>query len=562
MAKVRASTVCSGREGYTRASVVIIGAGISGICMAIDLLRRTKSRDFVIFEKSSGLGGTWRDNRYPGCCCDGKLTFYSFEQNPGWTREYAGQEEILDYLLRVAHKYDLYRYIRFNTSVEKTNWDDKSKTWNTTVQVQGGKDAEFGRTYTIKSDFLVSAVGQLNIPRVPNIDGLPEFEGKVMHSARWDWTYDLKGKKVAIIGSGSTSAQITPEVAKVVESLTVFQRTPNWVVPRMNADIPAWRRYIYQYLPIIREAKRSRMWNFRETTFANVVKPTDETSEQVKALCLAHMHAQLQDNESLWQQLTPDYRPGCKRIIVSDDFYPTFLRQNVKLETRPISRVSPTGIVVEGDEQNFDLIILATGFKTVDFMYPIEVTGHAGKLGATLWQNGAEALYGICVESLPNFAMLYGPNTNLSHNSIILMIEAQSRYIAALIKAVSTMRAADAQFSIEPKAARVKEYNAGLQADLATTAYADPGCNSWYKLDGSGKITNNWSKTVLEYQHLVSRVVWADYQISGSESGTKKACDSVEELGRAVEEFTIRKALPGLSGYTIAAALLFLALRN
>lgn len=512
----------SNRE-YTDVPVVIIGAGISGICMAIDLIRRNASQSFVILEKSAGVGGTWRDNKYLGCCCDGlenppkvscvqKLTLavwshlysYSFEQNPNWTREYSGQEEILDYLQEIARKYDLYRYIRFSSSVETARWDDARKRWDITVSVGGGKGEEFGSKYTIETDFLVSAVGQLNVPKMPEIEGLYEFSGKLMHSVRWDWSYDLRGKKVAVIGAGSTGAQIVPEVARVAASLTVYQRTPAWIVPRQNKDISEWERLLYRYMPPVRWAKRSYMMDFREKSFGVVVAPERSANERYETVSRNHMKGQLPEREDLWKKLEPTYKLGCKRVVVSDDYYPTFLRDNVRLEIRHIDRISTKGIVCDQIEEQFDLIILATGFKATQFMYPMEIVGRGKQPLRNIWRDGAEAFNGVCVEHLPNFAMLYGPNTNLSHNSIILMIEAQSQYIVALIAEVSRARADGGQLVLQPKAQKVAEYNARVQSSLVATNYADPSCNSWYKIEGSGKVTNNWPGTAIQYQEVIS----------------------------------------------------------
>ena len=430
------------------------------------------------------------------------LYSYSFEQNPDWTREYPGQEEILRYLMGVAQKYDLYRHVRFNTAVESAQWDDASKKWKTTVSVQGGKDAEFGSTYTISSDFLVSAVGQLNVPRLPDIEGLEDFKGKLMHSARWDWSYSLGGKRVAIIGNGATAAQIIPEIVKEVDHLTIHQRTPNWVIPRLDAAIAPWKRSVYKWVPYVRQRKRADMMDFRESFYDAVFDKNSPTSQFIEAMAKDHLHNQLKDRPDLWEQLQPNYAIGCKRVIITDDYFPVFTRDNVKLETGKIDKITANGIVTEGNEEQYDLIILATGFRTVEFMHPIEITGSAGRTLSSIWKEGGQALYGVVVESLPNFAMLYGPNTNLGHNSIILMIESQSRYINAMIKEVISARSRGESLVLSPKPSRVKEFNDEIQSELEKSNFADPNCNSWYKIKGSGKITNNWSRTVVAYQKV------------------------------------------------------------
>lgn len=430
------------------------------------------------------------------------LYSYSFEQNSDWTREYPGQEEILQYLMGVAHKYQLYRYIRFNSSVDSAKWDDTEQKWKVQVAVQGTKDAEFASSYTLTSDFLVSAVGQLNQPRLPNIDGLDTFRGKIMHSARWDWSYDLRGKKVAIIGNGATAAQIIPEIAKEVGSLTIHQRTPNWVIPRLDVPIAPWKRNMYKYLPYIRWRKRADMMDFREGFYDAIFDNESPTAQFLEGQSKELLHTQLADRKDLWDVLLPNYKIGCKRVIISDDYYPVFLRENVKLETGKIDRISEKGIVTEGREDDYDLIVLATGFRTVEFMHPIEIRGSGERTLDSVWKEGGEALYGVTVESLPNFGMLYGPNTNLGHNSIILMIEAQSRYINGLIKEILTARKQGGQLVIKPRESRVAEFNKELQDELQKSSFNDPNCGSWYKRQDNGKITQNWSQTVVNYQKV------------------------------------------------------------
>ncbi|KAK5551734.1 hypothetical protein LTR46_010329 [Exophiala xenobiotica] len=551
-----------GNKDHTEATVVIIGAGISGMCTAIDLIKRNNCRNFIILEKSGGVGGTWRDNRYPGCCCDvwSHLYSFSYEQNSDWTREYPGQEEILRYLMGVAQKYELYRYVRFNTAVESAKWDDADKKWKTTVSVQGAKDAEFGSTYTITSDFLVSAVGQLNVPKMPDIPGLDEFRGKLMHSARWDWSYDLRGKKVAIIGNGATAAQIIPEIAKEAGHLTIHQRTPNWIIPRLDAPIPNWKRNLYKYLPMVRWRKRAEMMDFREAFYDAVFDNASATAQFLAAQSKDHMRAQLPDRPDLWEKLQPKYSIGCKRVIISDDYFPVFLRDNVKLETGKIERFTARGIVTDGREEDYDLVVLATGFRTVEFMHPIEITGSAGRTLSSIWKEGGQALYGVTVESLPNFGMLYGPNTNLGHNSIILMIEAQSQYINAMVKEVIAARSRGDSLVIQPNAQRVKAFNDEIQSELEKSSFADPNCNSWYKVKESGKITNNWSRTVVDYQKLLSDVDWSDFDLSGRHADELKLKKT--HLGRVVEESLVSYQTMGLTALSVAAVGAGIALRH
>jgi cation diffusion facilitator CzcD-associated flavoprotein CzcO len=462
------------------------------------------------------------------------LYSFSFEQNPDWTREYPGQEEILCYLIQVAQRWGLYRYIRFNTEVEEARWNESTKKWETSVKVLGGKAAECAPSYTITSDFLVSAVGQLNMPHYPAIDGLDSFQGKTMHSARWDWSYQLDGKKVAMIGNGATAAQILPEIVDVAQSVTVFQRTPNWVISRNDKPISEAMRKVYRYLPAVRKRLRASFMDFRESLYEATVDVDSQMNVMVKQMSLNMLNQQIPDKEELKRNLTPDYPPGCKRIIISDDFFPAMNRANVKLETSPIDEISSTGIKSGGKQEDFDLIILATGFRTLEFMFPIKVSGIGGRPIEQIWKGGARAYLGMTVEGLPNFGMLYGPNTNLGHNSIILMIEAQSRYINTLISPIIKSRASGGALTILPSLERIDSYNHEIQERLGKSTFANPNCHSWYK-NADGLVTNNWCGTVIEYQTRTATVEWSDFIISGHGKEFLQS-KAREEIGRVIEE--------------------------
>ncbi|KAF2086488.1 cyclohexanone monooxygenase [Saccharata proteae CBS 121410] len=526
-----------GNKDHSNAAVVIIGAGISGMCMAIDLIKRNNCRNFVILEKSGGVGGTWRDNQYPGCCCDvwSMLYSYSFEQNPDWTREYPGQEEILDYLTKVASKHGLYKHIRFNTAVEEARWDDEAKKWKTAVRITNAKESEFQQSYTITSDFLVSAVGQLNTPQYPSIRGLEDFGGKTMHSARWDWSTELWNKKIAIIGNGATAVQIVPEVAKVAAHVAVYQRQANWVIPRGDAPVSAAWRAAYRYLAPLRWRKRAVQMDAREAFFNAVTDADAPEAHMIRSFHQQAMEKSLPGQPEMWAELTPDYAPGCKRVIISDDYFPALARSNVGLETRGIRRIAEKGIEVEGGEvEEFDLIVLATGFRTVEFMSPIKVFGKGGRSIEDIWKGGAVAYNGTTVEDLPNFGIFYGPNTNLGHNSIVLMIEAQSRYLNALVSVILTARRSGKPLALSPKSSVVAAFNAEIQAVLQKSSFADPKCQSWYR-NAEGKITNNWSGTVVDYQRRMARVDWGDYLAEGEGRGLLEG-RRVTDVGRVVEE--------------------------
>ena len=490
------------------------------------------------------------------------LYSFSFEPNANWTRQFPGQEEIQRYLVDVAHKYQLYKCIRFNTSVAEARWDEDAHKWCLTISRLGGKDAEFGSTYTVNAEFLVSAVGQLNVPKSPNIEGLDDFRGKVMHSARWDWDYDLRGKKIGIIGTGATATQIIPEVVQPSSSLVVFQRTPAWVLPRHDAPISKIMQWIYKYIPFVRKRYRARLMDLRESAFDAAFDTKSSAHASVTSISRQHMLTQLggKVNASLREQLTPDYPFSCKRITLSDDLYPTMTQGKVFLETRQILSIGEKGVTVGGRvEHELDLLILATGFHTTEFMVPMKVTGGHGRSLDSVWSKGASAYLGMTVKDMPNFAMLYGPNTNLAYNSLILQIEAQSLYINTLISEVLAAKHCGESLRLEPKEEVVTKYNHDIQSRLSVSTYADPRCTSWFKND-AGLITNNWCDSAIMYQKRVCFVDWSDYHILGT------AAANVRQKGetrwkRVVEETWISDTKMGVVfGVTLSSFALALLL--
>ncbi|KAL4931832.1 flavin-containing monooxygenase [Aspergillus undulatus] len=542
-----------GNQDYTRSTVVIIGAGISGMCMAIDLLRRDH-RNFVILEKGSSVGGTWHDNKYPGCACDvwSALYSYSFEQRSTWTREYPGQEEILTYLTGIASKYGLYPHIRFNSVVEEARWDEASRTWKVGVSVSGAKDSQFVSRYEMEANVLISGVGQLNQPYWPEIAGREEFKGKSMHSARWDWTYDFRGKRVAVIGNGATATQIVPEIAKSASHVSVYQRTPQWIIPRNDKAVSAIEQSLLS-VPLVRNCKRAFMMFYREMSHDPIVKAGSKMSQEVRDMGVNHMKKGLPDKPGLWDILTPMYPPGCRRILSSDDYYPALNKDHVKLETREIQRIIETGIeTADGEATEFDLIVYATGFRTVEFLHPMKIYGANGRDLSQIWGGGATAYYGVTVEDMPNFGLLYGPNTNLGHNSITLMIEAQSRYLAALIDPIVRAKENGESVAVQPRTDVVHEFNRDIQERLAKSNFADPSCQSWYKRS-DGRITNNWPGTVVEYQQGLAQVRWTDYLIAGDEKGEYIDPKKETKIGHVEEVWPVSKTTL-LWGLSVAVA--------
>lgn len=502
---------------------------------------------------------------------------------------YKHANRLKDYLRGVAQKYGLYKYIRFNTSVEAAAWDDSTNRWKVDVKVTGGKDAEFNPVYSIDCDFLVSAVGQLNQPHYPDIEGLRDFKGKIMHSARWDWSHILEGKNVGIIGNGmstmipaydhtdvtagATAAQIIPEILPSTSSLTIYQRSPNWVIPRADGPVSAFRRAVYRYLPPVRWRKRAELMDFRESFYDAVTDGESAFADDIRTSCIDQMRAIIPDGDKngLWEKLTPEYNPGCKRVIISDDYYPALASPKSHLEIEKISHITELGIQLQnGTHHAHDLIVLATGFRTVEFLYPIQVTGTQGRSLGDIWSHGATALYGTTVPSLPNFGMFYGPNTNLGHNSIILMIEAQSRYLSTLISAVMDARHRGERIGIMPKNERNEDFNNKIQDILKESSFADPKCGSWYK-NKEGRITNNWSGTVVEYQEVLSKVDWEDFEttanvsehgVGGKKSGAAVSASRVvfgsgrqeTKIGRVREETVVSNTVLALGTLSAVAA--------
>jgi len=448
----------------------------------------------------------------------GHLYSYSFETSSEWSREYPSQEEIQKYLIRVAHKYQLYRHIRFNTSVEEATWEESTGRWRVKLNRHSSADPYSWSSSIIACDFLVSAVGQLSIPKHPGLKGVSSFKGKIMHSSRWDWDYDIMGKKVGIVGTGSTAAQIVPSIAPYCRSLVVFQRSPTWVMPRHDKPIGGLNRFLLRYLPFILRWKRAVYMRTRERYFSAGFDASHPSHVIVSDKARQHLQDQLAGhwNAELRCKLTPNYPFNCKRIVVSDDYYPALTRNNVVLENTPIDTVEEQVVSMKnGRKHDLDLLIFATGFETTRFVFPLKIYGHGGHSLEGAWTHGAKAYLGMTVKSLPNFAMLYGPNTNLTYNSLILQSESQSRYINTMIAAVLCEKRKGRSLSMQPRSDVVDAYNEEIQGKLQKSIFADTRCSSWFKTE-TGLITNNWSGSAIDYQKRTDHIDWTDFDFGGS----------------------------------------------
>jgi cation diffusion facilitator CzcD-associated flavoprotein CzcO len=465
--------------------VVVAGAGFGGLGMAI-ALKQAGIGDFLVVDSAGDLGGTWRDNTYPGAACDVPSSLYSFSFRPGrWSRRFPPQREILDYLHTVAAEHQLGPHLRFGAGVAAAEFDERRAVWQLTLS-----DGS-----TLAATAFVSAVGQLNRPALPAIAGRDSFAGQSWHSARWDHGTDLTGRRVAVVGTGASAIQFVPEVARVAGQLDVYQRSAPYVLPKSDRPYRRAEQAVYDALPVTRKAERLRIFLTGELLTSGFVMSPRFLAAPMH-LWRRQFHAQITDPR-LRAKCTPHYVMGCKRVLFSNDWYPALTRPNVELITDPIERIVPGGLVTAGGTRPADVIIYGTGFQTLDFLSPLRVTGLAGRELHESWRDGAEAYLGITVSGFPNFFMLYGPNTNLGGNSIIYMLEAQIGYVTAALRALEQERLA--WLDVRPEVQHA--FNAWVTAASHATVW-ESGCHSWYTT-ASGRNTSNWPDQTFRYRQRV-----------------------------------------------------------
>ena len=477
-------------------SVLIVGTGFSGLGMGIKL-KEAGIESFTILERANDVGGTWRDNNYPGCACDvqSHLYSFSFEPNPNWTRMFARQPEIKAYLQHCARKYALLPHIRFDSEVVRAEYDEAAAMWTVTTRK--------GEVH--RANVLVSGMGGLSTPAYPTLKGLENFKGKTFHSADWDHGYDLAGKRVAVIGTGASAIQFVPKVAEKVARLDLYQRTPVWIIPKPDRAISAAERALFRRFPKLQLALRNSIyWMLETRVLGFVINP--RLMKLVEREARGHIRRQIAD-PALRAKVTPDYTIGCKRILISDDFYPAISRANVDVITEGIREVRANSIVAaDGSEREVDAIIFGTGFKAQDPMPRGAVFGRGGKDIVEVWKDGAEAYKGTTQAGFPNFYMLMGPNTGLGHNSMVYMIESQIQYV---MDALKTMRRERLR-SLEVRADVQARYNVGLQEKLGKAVWQS-GCRSWY-INEAGKNTTLWPGFTFKYREQVRRIDLVDYR--------------------------------------------------
>jgi cation diffusion facilitator CzcD-associated flavoprotein CzcO len=472
-------------------SVVIVGAGFGGLAAAIEL-RRHGLTDVRILEKAGGYGGTWLHNSYPGAACDvpSHLYSFSFAQRYDWVRLCPTQADILRYLHDVVSEHGLEDVIETGTHVTACRWDDAARRW--TIETSRGERG---------ADALIIATGQLHRPAVPRLPG--EFAGRSFHSAEWDHGYDLRGKRVAVIGTGASAVQFVPPVAEQAAHTTVFQRTGNWFLPRRNRPYPRAYRELVARVPAVQRARRWGLFWYLEALTLCIRNP--RTFGRLLGLrSRLFMRHQLRAHPELRKRIWPGYAIGCKRVLFSSDFLPTLAREDVELVTEPIERLAPEGVVTrDGRTHAVDCIIYGTGFRTTEFMFPMEITGAGGRTLAEAWARGAHAHLGITVPGFPALYVMYGPNTNTSGGSIIAYLEAQAGYVR---QAIELQRERAAAPSVRPDVEAASDR--ALQARFAGTAWTR--CDSWYR-DESGRIVTNWPGYMREYFEQTRRLDPADF---------------------------------------------------
>jgi cation diffusion facilitator CzcD-associated flavoprotein CzcO len=467
--------------------VTIIGAGFGGICMGIKL--RRAGIPFTVVEKADRVGGVWRDNTYPGAACDipSHLYSYSFEPSHDWSRKYGTQPEIQSYIDDCAHKYGVVEHVRFGHAAQRADFDEATSRW--TVTLDNGD--------TIESQYLVAATGQLSLPADSKIPGLETFGGKVFHSARWDHDYDLRGKRVAVVGTGASAIQFVPQIAPRVEQLYVLQRSAPYVLAKPDRPYSRLEKYLYRHFPVMLVASRSRQYTYHEARVLPLTKGFGVNA--FEKAWERYFRAQITD-DSLREMLRPDYAIGCKRVLISNEWYAAMTRPNVEVIPAGLTEVRPGSIVAaDGAERDVDTIIFGTGFATNDFLAPMTVTGRDGRELHEVWsqRGGADAFKGISVPGFSNMFMLYGPNTNLGHNSIIYMLESQTDYVIEALRHAASRGAK--WLDVRPEAHA--EYNEDLQQQLKKTVW-QAGCDSWYVTE-AGKNTNNWPSFTFDYRRQV-----------------------------------------------------------
>ncbi|HEY3530719.1 MAG TPA: NAD(P)/FAD-dependent oxidoreductase [Nocardioides sp.] len=481
-----------------RVDHLIVGSGFAGICAAIKLTEDGET-DFVVIERGDDVGGTWRDNTYPGACCDipSQLYSFSFARNPEWTSSYSPQPEIWDYLRRVAREHAVTDKTLLRTELEHAAWDEGDQVWR--CRTTAGE---------VVARTLITGTGGLSEPRLPGIEGIDTFRGPLFHSARWDHSADLAGKRVAVIGTGASAIQIVPELQRIADHLDVYQRTAPWVIPRNDRRYPKLERLALRHLPGLSRLYRTGIYWAHEGYVPAFTWQPRLGAPAMKA-ATHNMRKAIQD-PGLRAKVTPSFQLGCKRVLRSNTYYPALAADNVDLVTDPIARVTADAVVTgDGVAHAVDVIVLATGFWTTEQPIAQRVVGRAGRTLAEEWSTGGMSAYkGTTVHGFPNLFMIGGPNTAQGHTSVVFVIESQVAYIR---DAIRTMRARG-YGALEPRADVQRRYNARLQRRMRRTVWSRGGCMSWYQ-DAQGRITTLWPRSTITLRRILARFDVEEYDV-------------------------------------------------
>jgi cation diffusion facilitator CzcD-associated flavoprotein CzcO len=479
-------------------SIAVVGGGFAGVG-AVVMLQRAGYEDVTVFERGDRIGGVWHHNTYPGAACDvpSHLYEYSFAPNPRWSRRYAPQEEIQAYLEDVARSNGVLQRIRTSTEVLSARWDEERSKW--VLQTSAGEH---------EADVLLTACGQLSVPAVPPLPGLESFEGPAFHTARWRHDVDLAGKRVAVIGTGCSAIQVVPAIQPKVQGVAIYQRSPGWTIPKMDYAYSERSKRLFERFPILQKLDRSGVFWFMELGAAAMTNRRWLLAP-FRALAKWNIRRSIKDPELL-AKVTPADEVGCKRIMLTDEWYPTLTKPNVELVTERIAQITPAGVrTADGTERPADVLILATGFRTHGFVAPMEITGARGRTLAETWADVPRAYLGMSVPGFPNMFLLYGPNTNGGTGSVIYTIEANVNHVIAALRELERARAR----RIELNAARLEAFDRELRAALAASVW-HTGCTSWY-VDENGNDPNQWPWLWSTYRKRAERIEPGVYELSG-----------------------------------------------
>jgi len=484
--------------------LAILGTGFAGLGLAIRL-KQQGEQDFVVLERSTDVGGTWRDNTYPGCQCDipSHLYSFSFAPNPDWSRLFPTQPELWKYLRGCADRYGVRPHIRFGHEVRAADWDEAHGFWRVTTS-QG----------EITARVLVSGQGGLSEPQLPNIPGIESFEGAMFHSARWDHDHDLEGKKVAVIGTGASSIQFIPKIQPEVGSLTLFQRTPPWIMPHPDRPVKRWEKRLFRRFPVTQKLFRAGIYSFFESRVFPFTKKPDLMKAGEK-IALRHMAKAIPDDPALRAKLTPGYRMGCKRILMSETYYQALAQPNADVVTEAITEIGPDHVVTaDGARHEVDTIILGTGFYVADMPFTEWVRGRDGKSMAEVFDGSPQAYLGTTVAGFPNLFLLTGPNTGLGHNSIVYILESQFNYVLDALRQMRARRIGVLEVKPEPQ----RKFNEEVQKAMKDTVWTTGGCASWY-IDRNGLNTTLWPGWTWDFRRRTRRFDPAPYVLSPAPVG-------------------------------------------